>query len=157
MPLCPHRASICCVTSASCRAIAGCEARWSPVRRAIRQSCPPPAPARALGLGRRAQRASRKRWAWLLAHVFRAHVDTCPHCGGPMRWVFVKRSENVSSSRSQAAPLESCQADKRDRASAATAWNTASMFQCSRRLLQLEVYGYLRNCRASTPKRFIQR
>src|SRR5438445_8136907 len=30
---------------------------------------------------------ARKRWAWLLAHVFRADLDTCPRCGGPMRWV----------------------------------------------------------------------
>src|SRR6266536_1190900 len=25
----------------------------------------------------------------LLAHVFRADLDTCPRCGGPMRWVEV--------------------------------------------------------------------
>jgi len=31
----------------------------------------------------------RNRWAWLLAHVFRADLDTCPRCGGPMRWVEV--------------------------------------------------------------------
>jgi hypothetical protein len=30
-------------------------------------------------------RAGRKRWAWLLAHVFRADVETCQKCGGPMR------------------------------------------------------------------------
>lgn len=30
---------------------------------------------------------TRHRWAWLLAHVFRADLDTCPRCGGPMRWV----------------------------------------------------------------------
>ncbi len=29
------------------------------------------------------------RWAWLLAHVFRADLDKCPRCGGPMRWVEV--------------------------------------------------------------------
>jgi hypothetical protein len=28
----------------------------------------------------------RKRWAWLLAHVFAADLDTCSRCGGPMRW-----------------------------------------------------------------------
>jgi hypothetical protein len=26
-----------------------------------------------------------KRWAWLLAHVFAADVETCPRCSGPMR------------------------------------------------------------------------
>jgi hypothetical protein len=31
----------------------------------------------------------RSRWGWLLAHVFRADVDTCVRCGGPMRWVEV--------------------------------------------------------------------
>jgi hypothetical protein len=35
----------------------------------------------------RASRMARKRWAWLLAHVFQADLDTCPRCGGPMRWV----------------------------------------------------------------------
>src|SRR4051794_40945052 len=29
---------------------------------------------------------ARNRWAWLLAHIFRADLDTCPRCGGPMRW-----------------------------------------------------------------------
>jgi len=29
-------------------------------------------------------RPSRKRWAWLLAHVFRADLDTCVRCGGHM-------------------------------------------------------------------------
>ncbi len=33
--------------------------------------------------------APRKRWAWLLAHVFAADVETCPHCSGPMRWAEV--------------------------------------------------------------------
>jgi len=32
-------------------------------------------------------RPSRTRWAWLLAHVFRADLDTCVRCGGPMRWL----------------------------------------------------------------------
>ncbi|MBK8998729.1 MAG: transposase [Myxococcales bacterium] len=31
----------------------------------------------------------RKRWAWLLAHVFAADVETCPRCSGPMRWAEV--------------------------------------------------------------------
>jgi hypothetical protein len=30
---------------------------------------------------------ARKRWAWLLKHVFQADVDSCIRCGGPMRWV----------------------------------------------------------------------
>jgi hypothetical protein len=30
---------------------------------------------------------TRSRWGWLLRHVFRADVETCPRCGGPMRWV----------------------------------------------------------------------
>ena len=30
-------------------------------------------------------RPSRKRWAWLLAHVFRADLETCVHCGRPAR------------------------------------------------------------------------
>src|SRR5262249_35570282 len=34
-----------------------------------------------------ARPVSRNRWAWLLAHVFRADLDTCPRCGGPMRWL----------------------------------------------------------------------
>jgi hypothetical protein len=34
-----------------------------------------------------ATRPTRKRWAWLLAHVFAAYLDTCPRCSGPMRWV----------------------------------------------------------------------
>jgi hypothetical protein len=29
----------------------------------------------------------RSRWGWLLRHVFRADVETCPRCSGPMRWV----------------------------------------------------------------------
>lgn len=31
----------------------------------------------------------RRRWAWLLRHVFAADLDTCPQCGGPMRWLDV--------------------------------------------------------------------
>jgi len=31
--------------------------------------------------------SGRSRWGWLLRHVFRADVDTCRLCGGPMRWV----------------------------------------------------------------------
>jgi hypothetical protein len=36
-----------------------------------------------------AERVGRRRWAWLLRHVFRADVETCERCGGPMRWTEV--------------------------------------------------------------------
>ena len=29
---------------------------------------------------------TRKRWAWLLRHVFAADLEHCPKCSGPMRW-----------------------------------------------------------------------
>ena len=32
---------------------------------------------------------ARHRWAWLLRHVFAADLETCPLCGGPMRWLEV--------------------------------------------------------------------
>ena len=52
---------------------------------------PPPAPGDQLELEfddtGNAARPTRKRWAWLLAHVFAADLDTCPRCSGPMRWV----------------------------------------------------------------------
>ena len=32
---------------------------------------------------------SRKRWAWLLAHVFKADLEHCPRCNGPLRWAEV--------------------------------------------------------------------
>jgi hypothetical protein len=35
------------------------------------------------------RQSGRKRWAWLLGHVFQADVETCPNCGGPMRWAEV--------------------------------------------------------------------
>ncbi len=38
----------------------------------------------------------RKRWAWLLRHVFRADLDTCPKCGGPMRWVEAAATRTAS-------------------------------------------------------------
>ncbi len=41
---------------------------------------------------------SRKRWAWLLAHVFRADLDTCVHCGGPMRWLEAATTEQAAAS-----------------------------------------------------------
>ena len=34
----------------------------------------------------------RKRWAWLLAHVFAADLETCPRCAGAMRWAQVATS-----------------------------------------------------------------
>jgi hypothetical protein len=36
---------------------------------------------------------TRKRWAWLLAHIFAADVETCPRCAGPMRWAEVATSQ----------------------------------------------------------------
>lgn len=33
------------------------------------------------------QEPGKKPWAWLLRHVFQIDVTTCPHCGGPMRWI----------------------------------------------------------------------
>ncbi len=38
------------------------------------------------------QRSRRSRWGWLLRHVFRADVDACSKCGGPMRWLQVARA-----------------------------------------------------------------
>ncbi len=57
---------------------------------------PPPAPGDQLhlfsmGADERAAdeqpAAGRSRWAWLLAHVFKADLEKCPRCSGPMRWV----------------------------------------------------------------------
>ena len=58
---------------------------------------PPPAPGDQLELldqlGERDDKPStRKRWAWLLAHIFAADVETCPRCAGPMRWAEVATS-----------------------------------------------------------------
>jgi len=39
---------------------------------------------------------SRKPWAWLLAHVFRADLDTCVRCGGPMRWLEAATTEQAA-------------------------------------------------------------
>ncbi len=36
---------------------------------------------------------NRYRWAWMLAHVFRADVEICVKCGGCMRWVEVAKTE----------------------------------------------------------------
>jgi hypothetical protein len=38
----------------------------------------------------------RKRWAWLLQHVFRADLDTCPNCAGPMRWLEAATTREAS-------------------------------------------------------------
>jgi hypothetical protein len=54
-----------------------------------------PAPAEGdqlelgFGSGEAPKRPGRSRWAWLLKRVFRADVETCSRCGGPMRWVEV--------------------------------------------------------------------
>ncbi len=54
-------------------------------------TAPPPAPGDQLELELDAESdeppAGRKRWAWLLRHVFAADLDTCPRCSGPMRWL----------------------------------------------------------------------
>jgi len=50
---------------------------------------PPPARGDQLALELLGEKddapAPRKRWAWLLAHVFAADVESCPRCAGPMR------------------------------------------------------------------------
>lgn len=55
-----------------------------------RATAPPPAPGDQLELAldehRDTEPPTRKRWAWLLRHVFKAELDTCPRCGGAMRW-----------------------------------------------------------------------
>ena len=58
---------------------------------------PPPAAGDQLDLldrlGERDDKPpARKRWAWLLAHIFAADVETCPECAGPMRWAEVATS-----------------------------------------------------------------
>jgi hypothetical protein len=53
-------------------------------------TAPPPAPGDQLELALDAEStepAPRKRWPWLLKHVFQADLDTCPRCGGAMRWI----------------------------------------------------------------------
>ena len=60
-----------------------------------------PAPAEGDQLGLFDERSAsekkghRHRWSWLLAHVFRADLETCPRCGGPMRWAEVATGEAV--------------------------------------------------------------
>jgi hypothetical protein len=41
------------------------------------------------------KRGYRHRWSWLLAHTFRADLEHCPRCGGPMRWAQVATGEAV--------------------------------------------------------------
>lgn len=50
---------------------------------------PPPAPGDqlVLALDKDQQLPPRRRWGWLIRHVFRADVETCPKCGGGMRWL----------------------------------------------------------------------
>src|SRR5690606_35315479 len=36
--------------------------------------------------------SGRSLWGWLLRHVFRADVETCKECGGPMGWVHAARA-----------------------------------------------------------------
>ena len=43
------------------------------------------------GFGGEPAAPRRSRLGWLLRHVFRADVETCSHCGGPMRWVQAAR------------------------------------------------------------------
>lgn len=52
---------------------------------------PPPAPGDQLELLAETDDAphARKRWAWLLAHVFKADLEHCPRCNGPLRWAEV--------------------------------------------------------------------
>jgi len=40
--------------------------------------------------------AARKRWSWLLRHIFQADLDTCPKCGGYMRWAQVAKTESAA-------------------------------------------------------------
>jgi hypothetical protein len=57
---------------------------------------PPPASGDQLELPGKQDDCSsltnRYRWAWMLAHVFRADLETCPKCGGCMRWVEVAKT-----------------------------------------------------------------
>lgn len=58
---------------------------------------PPAAPGDQLELPTdEALPAARKRWGWLLKHVFQADVDTCARCGGPMRWLEVATSSDAT-------------------------------------------------------------
>ena len=41
------------------------------------------------------QAPRRKRWGWMLRHVFREDVDHCDLCGGPMRWLEVATTNDA--------------------------------------------------------------
>ena len=40
-------------------------------------------------------RPSRKRWSWLLKHVFSADLQRCPNCSGPLRWLEVATTKDA--------------------------------------------------------------
>jgi len=42
---------------------------------------------RGQGVSAQRKTSGRSRWGWLLRHVFRADVEKCSQCGGPMRWL----------------------------------------------------------------------
>src|SRR5690606_6476848 len=44
----------------------------------------------------RAPKALRHRWAWLLAHIFAADLESCPQCGGPMRRAEVAKTARAA-------------------------------------------------------------
>ena len=68
-------------------------------------SCPPPASGDQLDLpggdadGEGESAPPRKRWAWLLRHVFQADLENCPRCGGPMRWLEAATTQKAVSVR----------------------------------------------------------
>jgi hypothetical protein len=53
-----------------------------------------------------AERAGRRRWAWLLRRVFREDVEICKKCGGPMRWVEVADNPEAAARLMQKHGLE---------------------------------------------------
>lgn len=61
----------------------------------------------------------RKRWAWLLAHVFAADLENCPRCSGPMRWA------DVATTRAQISRLLAEHGHGLRRARLETAWSFA--------------------------------
>jgi hypothetical protein len=79
-------------------------ARVVPKRADPQRFAPPAAAGDQLELGFTASRdeaalrtSRRSRWGWLLRHVFRADLDTCSRCGGPMRWLEAATEENAIS------------------------------------------------------------
>jgi len=44
---------------------------------------------------------TRRRWSFLLKHVFRADVEHCPRCGGAMRWAEVATGEAMHRLRNE--------------------------------------------------------